>query len=63
MFFIENLSSATAYVGEVIKVTDGDFINLLHEGETLRNRLAEIDAPERVNLWVWRMKKEMSAIG
>lgn len=35
------------YEGKVIKVTDGDSINILHEGKPLRIRLTEIDAPER----------------
>jgi len=38
---------AGEYSGKVIKVTDGDFINIIYEGKPLRIRLAEIDAPER----------------
>ncbi len=40
-------SKAQTYEGKVIKVTDGDSINIMYEGKTLRIRLAEIDAPER----------------
>ncbi len=40
-------SAKKVYQGKVIKVTDGDSINILHEGKPLRIRLAEIDAPER----------------
>lgn len=40
-------SKAQTYEGKVIKVTDGDSINILYEGKPLRIRLAEIDAPER----------------
>ena len=39
-------SAKKVYQGKVIKVTDGDSINILHEGKPLRIRLAEIDAPE-----------------
>jgi endonuclease YncB( thermonuclease family) len=42
-----NTSKAQTYEGKVIKVTDGDSINILYEGKPLRIRLAEIDAPER----------------
>lgn len=45
----EDVYSATTYSGKVIKVTDGDSINILHEGKPLKIRLAEIDAPERGN--------------
>ena len=42
-----DLNNALTYECKVIKVTDGDSINILHEGKELRIRLAEIDAPER----------------
>jgi endonuclease YncB( thermonuclease family) len=40
-------SKAQTYEGKVIKVIDGDSINIMYEGKPLRIRLAEIDAPER----------------
>lgn len=45
------------YQGKVIKVLDGDSINILHEGKVLRIRLAEIDAPERSQSF-WKKSKQ-----
>lgn len=42
----ENFTTAVTYQGKVVKVLDGDSINILHQGRPLRIRLAEIDAPE-----------------
>ncbi|MCH8021690.1 thermonuclease family protein [candidate division KSB1 bacterium] len=42
----ENFTTAVTYQGKVVKVLDGDSINILHQGKPLRIRLAEIDAPE-----------------
>lgn len=50
-------NKAQTYEGKVIKVTDGDSINILYEGKTLRIRLAEIDAPERGNLFGKSLEK------
>ena len=60
VFSIENLSGATIYVGKVIKVTDGDSINILHEGDSLRIRLADIDTPEHKQPY-WRKYKDALA--
>ena len=51
------LEAAKTYTGKVIKVTDGDSINILYEGKPLRIRLAEIDAPERGQAF-WRKSRE-----
>ena len=53
-------SKAQTYEGKVIKVTDGDSINILYEGKTLRIQLAEIDAPERRQPF-WKMSREALA--
>jgi len=55
-----DVKSATTYHGKVIKVTDGDSINILHEGNTLKIRLAEIDAPERGQPF-WKISREALA--
>jgi len=48
------------YQGKVIKVTDGDSINIHYEGKPLRIRLAEIDAPERGQPF-WKKSREALA--
>jgi endonuclease YncB( thermonuclease family) len=53
-------NKAQTYEGKVIKVTDGDSINILYEGKTLRIRLAEIDAPERGQPF-WKKSREALA--
>jgi len=40
-------SAKKVYKGKVVKVTDGDSINILIDDTQFRIRLAEIDAPER----------------
>jgi len=55
-----DVSNAQNYEGKVIKVTDGDSINILYEGKPLRIRLAEIDAPERGQPF-WKMSREALA--
>jgi len=54
------LQSSVTYHGKVVKVTDGDSINILHNGKQLRIRLAEIDAPERGQPF-WKKSKEALA--
>ena len=54
------VNSAQTYQGKVIQVTDGDSINILHEGKPLRIRLAEIDAPERGQPF-WKKSREALA--
>ena len=53
-------SAKKVYQGKVIKVTDGDSINILHESKPLRIRLAEIDAPERGQPF-WKKSREALA--
>ena len=55
-----DVTNAQSYEGKVIKVTDGDSINILHNGETLKIRLDEIDAPERGQPF-WRKSREALA--
>jgi endonuclease YncB( thermonuclease family) len=55
-----DVSNAQSYEGKVIKVIDGDSINILHEGKPLRIRLAEIDAPERGQPF-WKKSREALA--
>jgi endonuclease YncB( thermonuclease family) len=45
------LALATTYTGKVIKVVDGDTIDIFYHGEPLRVRLSEIDTPERAQPW------------
>jgi len=55
-----DVGNAQSYKGKVIKVTDGDSINILHKGNSLRIRLAEIDAPERGQPF-WKKSREALA--
>jgi len=45
------------YEGEVVKVLDGDSINIMQQGKQLRIRLAEIDAPEHGQPF-WKKSKQ-----
>jgi len=53
----ENFTTAVTYQGKVVKVLDGDSINILHQGKPLRIRLAEIDAPEYSQPF-WKKSKQ-----
>jgi len=46
--------------GEVVKVLDGDSINILQQGEEVRIRLAEIDAPEHGQAF-WKKSRQALA--
>ena len=53
-------SAKKVYKGQVVKVTDGDSINILIGDTQFRIRLAEIDAPERGQPF-WKKSKEALA--
>jgi len=42
----DNFNFNEVHEGEVVKVLDGDSINIIQQGKVVRVRLAEIDAPE-----------------
>ncbi|MGH1538458.1 MAG: thermonuclease family protein [Gammaproteobacteria bacterium] len=42
----DGINFSETYEGKVVKVLDGDSINIIQQGEEVRIRLAEIDAPE-----------------
>lgn len=46
--------------GRVVRVVDGDTIEVLSGGETVRVRLAGIDTPERGQPWTTQSKKALS---
>jgi endonuclease YncB( thermonuclease family) len=55
----DNFHFTETYEGKVVKVLDGDSINILQQGKVIRVRLAEIDAPEyRQPFW----KKSRNAL-
>ena len=44
--------------GKIVKITDGDTVVLLsNQNKTIKVRLAEIDAPEKINLGVTTQSK------
>ena len=43
--------------GRVVKVLDGDSINIIQQGEEVRIRLADIDAPEHGQAF-WKKSKQ-----
>jgi len=46
--FFSAVINAAQLQGKVIRVLDGDTIEVLHDNESVRIRLANIDAPERM---------------
>jgi endonuclease YncB( thermonuclease family) len=54
------LATETVHYGKVIGVTDGDTIKILERRETLKVRLAEIDAPETRQAFGTQAKKALS---
>jgi len=53
----EDFNFSQTYEGKVIKVLDGDSINIIHQGKETRIRLAEIDAPEHGQAF-WKKSKQ-----
>jgi endonuclease YncB( thermonuclease family) len=53
----ENFHFSDVYEGKVVKVLDGDSINILQQGKEIRIRLAEIDAPEYGQPF-WKISKQ-----
>lgn len=47
MIFIPSSSFAQTFSGKLVKVLDGDTVEVLFEGKARRIRLAQIDAPEK----------------
>ncbi len=56
----DDFSFSEIHEGKVIKVLDGDSINIIQNGEEVRIRLAEIDAPEHGQPF-WRQSKQALA--
>ena len=57
------LSAADAtLVGRVVSVADGDTLTVLSDGQEVRIRLAEIDAPERGQPWAARSRDALRSL-
>ncbi len=54
-------SGAEFFEGRVVKVLDGDTIEVLVESRTERIRLSDIDTPERGQPWAERSKQALAA--
>lgn len=53
----DNFSFSEMHEGKVVKVLDGDSINIIQQGKEIRVRLAEIDAPEHGQAF-WKKSKQ-----
>ncbi len=59
----ENTAAAeTAFSGKVIKVADGDTLDVLRGGKSIRIRLAEIDCPEKTQPFGTKAKQLTAAL-
>ncbi len=60
-FFVFHAHAGLALEGKVVGVSDGDTITVLTDGrESIRIRLAEIDAPEKSQAFGQRSKQSLS---
>lgn len=53
----ENFSISETHEGKVVKVLDGDSLNIIQQGKEVRIRLAEIDAPEHSQPF-WKQSRQ-----
>lgn len=53
----EDFNFYEVYEGKVVKVLDGDSLNIIQQGKEIRVRLAEIDAPEHGQAF-WKQSKQ-----
>lgn len=60
LFFVVAVFCSQAYANKVIGVLDGDTIDVLENGKSLRIRLANIDAPEKSQPFGQASKKSLS---
>jgi endonuclease YncB( thermonuclease family) len=47
IFFSSSLGIAASFTGKLVKIVDGDTVDVLHQGKAERIRLHGIDTPER----------------
>lgn len=47
LLLAQSQALAASFSGRVVKITDGDTIQVFHEGQAVKVRLTEIDTPER----------------
>ena len=47
LLLVTGQSNASSFTGKLIKVLDGDTVEVLHNGKAERIRLAQIDCPEK----------------
>ena len=47
LLLLPSVVLAASFQGQVVKVSDGDTIQVMHNGKAEKVRLAEIDCPEK----------------
>lgn len=57
---ITSANAAKQITGEVVGVSDGDTVTILSDGDQIKVRLAEIDAPEKAQAFGTRSKQSLS---
>lgn len=62
VIFLPHQVQAETFRGEVIKILDGDTVDVLVKRTPVRIRLAEIDAPEKSQPYGQRSRQALSAI-
>ena len=62
LLVLANSVQARDFIGKVVGVSDGDTINVLHNGKAERIRLSGIDCPEKGQAFGQRAKQLTSAL-
>lgn len=47
LLLVTGQANASSFTGKLVKVLDGDTVEVLHNGKAERIRLAQIDCPEK----------------
>lgn len=47
LLFLAPYAQSASFTGKLVKVLDGDTVEVMHDGKAERIRLAQIDCPEK----------------